>query len=58
MERQQGLKVKIRARILKYGPGKKPGIDDPDEIAEGAERESTLFGRDAEYVRKALKAKE
>jgi len=28
------LRIQVRRRVLKYGPGKKPGIDPPDEVDE------------------------
>lgn len=58
MQSQQKLRVRIKPRILKYGPGKTPGIDEPDEVVEGLEREETLFGRDAETIREALREQE
>jgi hypothetical protein len=52
------MKVRIKPRILKYGPGKRPEMDEPDEVIEGPEREETLFGQEAEFIREALRKQE
>jgi hypothetical protein len=58
MKSQQQLRVRVKPRILKYGPGKNPEVDEPDEVIEGLEREETLFGRDAQAVRDVLSEEE
>jgi len=53
----QGMNAKIKPRIEKYGPGETPGIDEPDEVFEGPEREEILFGKDAEFIRDSFQTK-
>mgnify|MGYP000698108656 CR=1 FL=1 len=41
-------KVKVTRRVLVYGDGKMPGVDEPDEVYEGGETIETANGEDTE----------
>lgn len=46
--------VTVKTRVLKYGPGKDPGRDEPDEIREG--KPITWIGPPARKIVDQLKA--
>ena len=41
-------KVKVTHRVLVYGDGKTPGVDEPDEVHEGGETIETVNGKETE----------